>query len=94
MMLLNFPLLTTNQKIFLSKSFMLNPPLATMFGCVNSLKDLLSEARLGMKTFHKCTESLVVESPSPEHDGRGVGPTIQRNGVLELALVPDENGTV
>ena len=90
-MLLNFSSVMTNQKVFISKDIMLNLPLTAMIGCVGSLKDLLSEARLGMKTFHKCTESLVVESPSPKHYGRGVGPSVQRNGAPELVLVPHEN---
>ncbi len=41
-----------------------------------------------METHNKSSESLIVEGPSLEHDGRGVGLTIQRHGLLELSMIP------
>ncbi len=75
-MLLNFPLMTTKKKIFLSKHFMLHIPLAMAFNCVNNLKDMLIGVRLAMETLNKSAKCLVGARFSLKHDGGCIGSTI------------------
>ncbi len=91
---LNSPLLMTNHEIFLSKHHIFYLPLATTFRCVNILKDVLIETRLGIETFNKNTKFLAIKISSLKHYSGCIGFTVQKEGMFALVLVSQDHKMV